>query len=97
MGPFDVAALTAKFAEKHRQAHDFLKSEMTRLGLLEEQGWSIAEIVRECPGGSELVLRPIHMRQEAPAGLECVVWFIEEPANVGAECMPAIAEVQPRA
>ena len=95
MGPATVAALTAKFAEKHRQAHDYLQGEMKRLGLLEENGWSIAEIVRECPGGSELVLRPIHRKLEAPAGLECIVWFVEEAENVGAECMPAIAGAQP--
>ena len=92
----NVALLSARFADKHRQAHAYLREEMNRLGLFEADGWQIAEIVRECAGGSELVLRPLHIRLEAPAGLECVVWFIEEPARVGAECLPAADDPDPR-
>ena len=93
----NVALLSARFAEKHRQAHAYLREEMDKLGLFEADGWQIAEIVRECPGGSELVLRPLHIRLDPPAGLECVVWFIEEPAaTVGAECAPAFEDPEPR-
>ena len=91
MGEMNIARLSASFAEKLRRAHAYLREEMNKLGLLEEDGWKIAEILRECRGGSELVLRPLHLKLEAPEGLECVVWFVEEPARVGAECTPAAA------
>lgn len=94
MGEINVAALSARFAEKMREAHAYLRDEMNKLGLLEENGWRIAEVVRECPGGSELVLHPVHSRLDSPKGLECVVWFIEEPARVGSECMPAFADMR---
>lgn len=92
MGEANVAALSARFSEKLQQAHAYLRAEMKKLGLLEEDGWRIAEVVRECAGGSELVLRPIHSRLDAPEGLECVVWLIEEPMRVGSECAPAVAD-----
>lgn len=94
MGENNIAALSAKFGEKLHQAHAYLRAEMNKLGLLEDAGWRIAEVVRECAGGSELVLRPVHSKLEAPEGLECVVWFIEEPERIGAECAPAIAGVR---
>ena len=96
MGEMNVDVLSAELAEKLQHAHAFLRAEMKKLGLLEEHGWSIAEIVRECPGGSELVLRPLHLKLEPPAGLECVVWFIEEPARIGAECAPPLPGAMPR-
>ena len=87
----DIAALSARFAEKLREAHEFLRGEMRKLRLLECDGWRIAESIRECEGGSEVVLRPIHFRLDAPEGLECVVTFTDEPLHVGAECAPAAA------
>lgn len=89
MREIDIAALSARFAEKLREAHEYLRGEMGKLGLLEADGWRIAETIRECEGGSEVVLRPIHSRLDAPEGLECVVTFTEEPLRVGAECAPA--------
>jgi hypothetical protein len=88
MGDNNVALLSARFAEKHREAHAYLRDEMNKLGLLEADGWQIAEIVRECRGRTELVLRPMHLHLDAPKGLECVVWFIEEATRIGAECAP---------
>ena len=88
MGELNIAALSAQFAEKLKEAHSYLREEMKKLGLHEHDGWRIAEVIRECSGGSELVLRPVHSRLEAPHGLECVVWFVEQPAHVGAECLP---------
>lgn len=96
MGQRNIPVLSAKFGEKLREARAYLRSEMDKLGLLEAHGWRIAEVVRECEGGSELVLRPIHSKLDAPAGLECVVWFIRQPARVGAECAPAIEDAPPR-
>lgn len=96
MGEINIDVLSAEFAEKLHHAHAYLRGEMKKLGLLEENGWSIAEIVRECAGGSELVLRPIHLKLQAPEGLECVVWFIEEPARIGAECVPPLPGAMPR-
>lgn len=93
-GETNIALLSAKFADKLKQAHAYLRAEMKKLGLLEEDGWRIADVVRECAGGSELVLRPVHSKLEAPEGLECIVWFIEEPARIGAECAPALSGVR---
>ena len=91
----NIALLSAQFTEKLQQAHSYLRAEMTKLGMLEEDGWKIVEVMRECAGGSELVLRPIHMKLEAPEGLECIVWFIEEPTTrIGAECAPALSGVR---
>lgn len=86
----DIAALSARFAEKLHEAHAYLRAEMAKLGLLEADGWRISESIRECEGGSEVVLRPIHCRFDAPEGLECVVTFTDEPLHVGAECAPAV-------
>ena len=96
MAEINVAALSAEFAVKLREAHAHLRGEMQKLGLLEEDGWRIAEVIRECTGGSELVLRPLHLSLEAPEGLECVVWFVEEPAHVGAECLPPLPDATVR-
>ena len=89
MGENNIAMLSARFAEKHRQAHAYLREEMEKLGMRETDGWKITEFLRERPGGSELVLRPIHVRLDPPEGLECVVWFLEHPVRVGAECAAA--------
>jgi hypothetical protein len=64
---------------------------MQRLGLLEADGWRIAEFIRECAGGSELVLRPLHLRLAPPEGLECVVRIEEETLSLDTQCSPALS------
>ena len=43
------------------------------------------ETVRDCVGGSELVMRPLHMHLEAPDDLECIV-RIEEDSSIESNC-----------
>lgn len=59
---------------------------MEQLGLRREDGWSILEFTRETAGGTELVLRPLHMRLASPPGLECIVGIVEDTAKIQTEC-----------
>ncbi|HET9579289.1 MAG TPA: hypothetical protein VFP44_15770 [Usitatibacter sp.] len=77
-----------QFTDKVQNAHAYLESEMQRLGLLREDGWTIIQVTREGRGGTEMVLRPFHSKLAAPEGLECVVWVSAEPV-VDSECAPA--------
>ena len=86
MGHSD-ADLAAQFSSKMRHAHEYLRSEMERLHLSEDDGWKIIEVTRERGGGTEMVLRPYHSRLAAPEGLECIVWVSVEPI-VDSECAP---------
>ena len=81
---------SAAFAERYRAAKAFLRGEMDRLGLLESAGWRISEIHRDGLRGSEIVLRPIHLRLSAPEDLECVVW-VDETGDADAQCSPGIS------
>lgn len=90
MGHSD-AELSVRFTDKVQHAHEYLQSEMKRLGLLEEDGWKIVQVTREGRGGTEMVLRPFHSKLEAPEGLECIVWISAEP-KVDSECAPAKGE-----
>ena len=75
------------FAERYRAAKAFLRKEMDRLGLREADGWRISELHRDGMRGSEIVLRPIHVRLAAPEDVECVVW-VDEAGQADAECSP---------
>lgn len=81
------AIRSAAFAERYRAAKAFLRGEMDRLGLLESQGWRISETHRDGRRGSEIVMRPIHLRLPSPDDLECVVW-VDESGEADAECSP---------
>ena len=71
-----------------REAEAFLRAEMKKLGLLQEDGWSIAQSTRDVMGATEVVLRPMHLRKPAPEGLECVVRVHEVKPKVETECSP---------
>ena len=71
-----------------REAEEFLWAEMKRLGLLQKEGWRIVQSTRDVEGATEIVLRPIHLRKPAPAGLECVVRVHETSRSVDARCSP---------
>jgi hypothetical protein len=71
-----------------REAEAFLRAEMTKLGLLEADGWRIAQSTRDVMGATEIVLRPMHLRKSAPEGLECVVRVHEVQQKVETECAP---------
>jgi hypothetical protein len=64
----------------------YLRGEMEKLGLREEDGWSILEFTRESGGGTQIVLRPMHMRLAPPAGLECVVGIVEDDGKIHGKC-----------
>jgi len=81
------SALAAAFAAKRDEARLTLRGHMQARGLLEKDGWRIVETVRHREGRTELVLRPMHLRLDAPPNLECVV-AIEEPGwDITADCV----------
>ena len=56
------AALRARIAV----AKAVLKERMATSGLTEATGWTIVEELRPAAFGTELVFRPMHMKQEPP-------------------------------
>ena len=86
MGHSDTE-LSVQFAEKMHNAQTYLRAEMDRLGLFERDGWKIVQQTRERRGGTEMVLRPLHLTLLAPEGLECIVWVSVAEPVVDSECM----------
>jgi hypothetical protein len=80
------SGIAATFSEKARAAREHLWSLMEASGLNAKGGWRIAESVRPVAGGSELVLRPLHMYLDAPSDMECVVWIDGGGTQVEMEC-----------
>ena len=74
----------ARFAAHRAEAESRLRREMEALGLYASDGWKIAEVTREARNGTELVLRPLHLRLDPPKGLEYSVWIHEEDGSVDA-------------
>ena len=64
-------------AERRDVARMMLRRDMEARGLTENAGWKIDERLRNVVGGTELVLRPIHLRERAPEDLEYVVAISE--------------------
>jgi hypothetical protein len=69
------------FSERRDIARMLLRQQMDVRGLTEGTGWKINESVRHVVGGTELVLRPIHLRERAPADLEVVIAVSEEDGS----------------
>lgn len=86
MGQTQDKEIAAVFTRRVSEARAYLRREMEAHGLREADGWRISESVRQVDGGCELVLRPIHMTQIAPADLECVVHIDEEAAAIDSSC-----------
>ena len=59
--------------ERRDVARMMLRRDMEARGLTEKAGWKIDERLRNVVGGTEIVLRPIHLREHAPDDLEYVV------------------------
>ena len=78
----------ARFAAHRVEAENRLRHEMEALGLYARDGWKIAEVTREARNGTELVLRPLHLRLDAPKGLECRIWIHEDDGSVDASFVP---------
>jgi hypothetical protein len=80
--------VAARFAKACAEARAHLWREMEARGLYERDGWKIVETVRPAMGGTELVMRPLHLRLTAPADLECVVTIDEDTTTVDSSCEP---------
>jgi len=65
--------IALELSERRQLARAHLLREMAARGLTERAGWKVVESVRQVPGGTELVLRPLHLHSEPPDDLECVV------------------------
>ena len=68
-------------SERRDIARIMLRREMDARGLTEKAGWKIDEQLRNVVGGTELVLRPMHMREPAPADLVYIVSISEEDGS----------------
>ena len=77
-----------RFAKACAEARAHLRREMMARGLYESDGWKIVESVRQIKGGSELVMRPLHLRKAPPDDLECVVSIDEDSSAVDMDCTP---------
>lgn len=81
------AMLATILAERLAIAEAHLWAQMESAGMHRRDGWSVMQLTRERDGGSEIVLRPMHMSIPAPPGFECVVWIGEdEDAEIRADC-----------
>lgn len=80
------STLAAAFAAKCEEARAMLRGHMEARGLFEKDGWRINESIRHRQGRTELVLRPIHLRLNAPEGLECVVGIDEPGHGITSDC-----------
>jgi hypothetical protein len=81
--------LARALAAERERAQRYLWNEMAKLGLRKEDGWSINESMREDAGGTQIVLRPIHLRLTPPQDLECVVGVVEEDGCITGRCVGA--------
>ena len=87
--PLDSAGdgeLSARLAERLKETEALLWEHMARAGLHAADGWRITQFTREREGGTELVLRPIHLRLKPPDGLECIVGIVEGGGDITSEC-----------
>jgi hypothetical protein len=78
--------IATTFSEKAHAAREHLWKMMQAVGMSAAAGWRIVESVRAVQGGSELVLRPLHMYLMAPDEMECVVWIDGGGTQVEMEC-----------
>jgi hypothetical protein len=79
-------SLAHAFAAERERVRAYLWAEMAKLGLREEDGWSILEFTRESAGGTQIVLRPMHLRLTPPEGMECVVGIVETDGRIHGQC-----------
>ncbi len=79
----------ARFAAHRAEAESRLRHAMEELGLYARDGWKIAEVTREARNGTELVLRPLHLRLDPPKGLECSIWIHEDDGSVDTSFAPS--------
>lgn len=82
------AALAARFSHRCNQARVHLRAEMEKMGLREKDGWRISESMRQARGGSELVMRPLHLYLAAPDDIECRIWIGGDDNAIEVTCVP---------
>jgi len=88
MPNFDDRPAVDRFAKAIAQARAHLWREMEARGLYSRDGWKLVETMRTTLGGSELVLRPLHLHKVAPHDLECVVAIDEDARYIDVDCSP---------
>lgn len=88
MPDFDDLPASTRFAKAIAEARAHLWREMEARGLYERDGWRVVETTRASLGGSELVLRPLHLHKLAPQDLECVVSIDEDAKSIDMDCTP---------
>ena len=82
------ALIAAQFAKACAEARAHLLRLMEEAGLHARDGWKIVESVRQIRGGSELVMRPLHLHKVAPPELECVVKIDMDASAIDSNCAP---------
>ena len=80
--------LARELSRERENAERLLWVEMERHGMRREDGWRIVEFTREAGGGTEIVLRPLHLYRPSPEGMECIVGILDEEGVVHARCEP---------
>ena len=69
MRPSNDSLASARFARACAQAREHLRRLMEENGFHEHDGWKIVESVRQVRGGTQLVMRPLHLHLTAPDDL----------------------------
>lgn len=77
-----------QFARQRAAAESQLWKSMDERGMTREGGWRVAEFTRESRGGTELVLRPLHLWHDSPYDLECVIAMTDAGGKVDSSCAP---------
>ena len=80
--------LATALAEERANAESHLWREMFKRGLHKADGWRIVEFTRDADGGTEIVLRPLHLYLASPPGLECIVGLVGADGEVHSRCEP---------
>ncbi len=78
--------VAARFAKACADARAYLLRQMEEAGLHASDGGKIVEPVRQVVGGSELVMRPLHLHKPSPPDLECVVKIDLDSASIDSTC-----------
>ena len=99
MSDFDgsrTVSLSRALTEARIRAQEHLWEEMEKRGLRRADGWSIVELTREGRGGTEIVMRPMHLRLTTPEDIECVVAIVEDTAGIQMQCSDPHGGAAPR-
>lgn len=78
--------IAARFAKACAEARADLLRQMEEAGLHASEGWKIVETLRQVVGGSEIVMRPLHLHRPSPPDLECVVKIDLDTASIDSTC-----------